>query len=340
MHCRPWPLRDFGRLLSDAVVVGFSAARYGPLPLAKSLYTLPKAWTWARQSRKRYDHVLAYWGNYAATCARVFHRLHGDRIPFSMFLHAGTDLYRTQVYLRQKLLYADNVFVVCDFNKEFVRRKYPDIFPRIADRIHIHHLGLDLAELPFRADGRSPNRVMGVGNLSWRKGFEYLLRATHRLAERGVDVIVELVGDGKDRSCLERLSRRLNISDRVLFRGWLPFSEVQAAMAQATLLVHPSPTIGDAVPTVIKEAQALGTPVVGTEVAGIPELLDHGRCGVLVPPRDVQALAAAIETLLSDEALRRRFATSGRQHAEKSFDMWENGKRLARLLRRTVRHDD
>ncbi|MBN2474328.1 MAG: glycosyltransferase [Pirellulales bacterium] len=335
---RPWPARRMKRLAHDAAAVGLSALPYGILPVAKSFYTFPKACAWARQrSAKDYDHVLAYWGNYAATCACVFHRLLDRDIPFSMFLHAGTDLYRTQVYLSQKLLYADNIFVVCEFNREFLRHRYPRIYPRIAEKIHLHHLGLNLDDLPFQPGGRSPRRVLGVARFSWHKGFEYLLRAVGKLAARGVNVEVDLIGDGEGRKSLETLTRRLGIGRQVQFLGWLPFADVQAAMARAALLVHPSPDIGDGVPTVIKEAQALGTPVVGTRVAGIPELLDHGRCGMVVPPKDAGALAEAIALLLADEALRRRYAHAARQHAENLYDMWRNGLRLAAMLRTTVR---
>ena len=85
-------------------------------------------------------------------------------------------------------------------------------------------------------------------------------------------------------------------------------------------------------PTVIKEAAALGLPVVGTRVAGIPELLDEGRCGCLVPPRDVQALASAIGRLLADEPLRREYSQQARHHAETILNLWANGRRLAELL--------
>ena len=193
----PWPLHRFGRLLHGGAAVGLSAMQHGVLPLAKSLYTFPKAWAWARRPPREYDHVLAYWGNYSATCAHMFHKLLGRRIPFSMYLHAGTDLYRTQVYLRQKLLYADNIILVCEFNREFIRREYPHVFPRIAHKIHVHHLGLNLADMPFQPDGRHPRRVLGVGTLGPRKGFDSLLRAAGELVRRGVDMEVELVGDGE-----------------------------------------------------------------------------------------------------------------------------------------------
>jgi colanic acid/amylovoran biosynthesis glycosyltransferase len=95
------------------------------------------------------------------------------------------------------------------------------------------------------------------------------------------------------------MTHELQITDKVAFRGWLTFDKVRNAMRQATIMAHPSPDLGDAVPNVIKEAIALGMPVVASNVAGIPELLDNERCGMLVPPRDVKGLALAIEMLLS-----------------------------------------
>ena len=72
-----------------------------------------------------------------------------------MFLHAGMDLYEGQVYMRQKLLYADNIIVVCDFNCKFLQEEYKDIFPNISYKIHKHHLGLDLEEFRYVNDGRA-----------------------------------------------------------------------------------------------------------------------------------------------------------------------------------------
>ena len=118
-------------------------------------------------------------------------------------------------------------------------------------------------------------------------------------------------------------------------KGWLPPHEVKDTMKQATLLVHPSIGLGDAVPTVIKESMALGTPVVASSIAGIPELLDDGRCGVLVPPRNVEALAGAIQGCLDNEAMRRKYADTARQYAEQKFDTWRNGLQLAEVIRST-----
>lgn len=327
----------YATFLRDIGEVSVSAIRFGLEPLAKSAYTFGKAMAWAREFPHHFDHVLAYWGNYAATCAYLFNRLIDCPLPFSMFLHAGTDLYRNQVFLRQKLLYADNIIVVCEFNRKFVRDLYPDIFPVIAEKLHVHHLGLDLDEFACESGGRYPNRVIGVGGLNKRKGFDYLLRAVCELTHRGLAIEVELVGDGREREALEGLAVELKISERIHFHGWLSPDQVRGVMKRATVLVHPSSGLGDAVPTVIKESMACGTPVVASNVAGIPELLDGGRCGMLVPPQNVDALADAIESLLVDPAIRRTYADNARKYAEEKFDLWRNGRRLATVIRSTTR---
>lgn len=322
---------------ADSAAILAAAARYGAVPLAKTAYVLPKAWEWAGQFANRFDHVLAYWGNYAGTCAYAFHRLMGGRIPFSIWLHAGTDLYQTPVFLREKMLYADSIITCCEFNHRFMVEKYPDIEREIDERVHVCYHGLDLADFEYKPAGRPPRRVLAVGRLARHKGFDYLIRAAHLLGEQGFPVEVDLVGDGPERRALAQLADQLGIGRSVHFRGWLPFEGVRKAMGEATILVHPSDGLGDGLPNVLREAMAVGTPVIASDVAGIPEALDGGRCGTLVPPRDVNALAHAIRTLLGDDGMRARFASLGRRRTEERFDLWQNGNRLASHLRGLTR---
>ncbi len=335
----PWPPRKAGRFVRDALAVGASAMRLGIGPLARSAYVVTKGWGWAARHADRYDHVLAYWGNYAGTGAYVFHRLIERPIPFSIWLHAGTDLYnkRKRVFLRQKIQYADNVITCCEFNRRFMEDLYPDMAGEISDKTHVCYHGLDLATFPFVPDSRPPRRIIAVGRLARFKGFDYLLRAAQLCRQRGVEVEVELVGDGPESGALKALAGELGIAEHVTFRGYILFSEVRAAMSRSTILVHPSDGLGDGLPNVLREAMAVGTPVIASRVAGIPEALDDGRCGTLVPPKDVNALAQAIEALLADEAMRRRFATLGRRRTEELFDLTRNGVRLAERLRSTIR---
>lgn len=336
LQALPVLLRQPLRVIGDTARILLSAARFGPMALAKTAYSLPKAWAWTATHANRYDHVLAYWGNYSATCAYAFHRLQAGDVPFSMWLHAGTDLYRSPAFMKQKLLYADNIVTCCEFNFEYIRRRFSNVSGTIASRVHVCHHGLDLEEFPYQPEGRPANKVIAVGRLAAHKGFDYLLRAVYALRQRGVDVVVELVGDGDAKPALEALAAQLGISERVHFRGWLPFHEARVAMSQATLLVHPSDGLGDGLPNVIREAMALGTPVVASRVAGIPDALEKG-CGVLVPRKDPDALADGIETLLRSPDARRRIAAAARQRVAERYDLWKNGSWLAGLLKATKR---
>jgi glycosyltransferase involved in cell wall biosynthesis len=321
-------LRDAGAILASAV-------RHGAVPFAKTAYVLPKAWTWAARHRD-YDHVLAYWGNYAATCAYAFHRLAVPHVPFSMWLHAGTDLYFRRVFMRDKLLYADNIITCCEFNVQYIAQAAGDIAPQIASKVHVCHHGLDLAAFAYQPEGRPTNRIIAVGRFAKDKGYDYLVRAAQLLVARGIDVDVEFIGQGPEEQNLVALTAELGLSDRVHFRGWLPNTEVRKAMTQATVLVHPSNGLGDGLPNVVREAMAVGTPVIASDVAGIPDALSDG-CGVLVPPTDVEALAAAIAALFGDPAQRQQIAARARRRVEEHYDMWRNGARLATLLRSTSR---
>src|SRR5690606_12681877 len=147
----------------SAAMVGASA-RYGPVPAAKAAYAAGYAWRQAeRLHGKAYDHVLAYWGNYAASAAAFFHAATRPEIPYSMFVHARMDLYRHPAWLEQKLLYADNIFVVCEYNRRYLAQRYPAAYPRIADRIHVHHLGMPLDEVAFAPAELADNQLVAVG---------------------------------------------------------------------------------------------------------------------------------------------------------------------------------
>jgi glycosyltransferase involved in cell wall biosynthesis len=328
---------DRAPFLRDTLSIGGSAIRFGFRPLIKTVYSILKAWAWANLFPNNYDAVLGYWGNYAGTCAYLYHRMSGNRNPFIIFLHANADLYRDPIYMKAKVLYADKIITCSEFNQTFITQSFSDLNELIREKIFVHYHGLDFAELPFRFGGRPAVKVLGVGRFVKQKGFDYLLRAAHVLKCRGVRVDLELVGDGEEGRGLRSLAQELNLMDRVKFRGWLPADEVPSAIGQATVLVHPSPDVGDGVPNVIKEAMAVGTPVIGSMVAGIPELLDNGNCGMLVPPKNVTALADAIQTMLADDVLREKYAQTARKSSEQKFDLWQNGRRLASALAATVR---
>jgi len=324
--------KKIGALAGDMAAITAAAIRYGVEPLAKTEYVALKAGIWAAQADRPYDHILAYWGNYAATGAYIFRRLTNIQVPLSIFLHAGLDLYEKPVYMRQKLLDADQIITCSEFNRKFMHDHFSDIYQAVSNKIYVHHHGVDLSEFRFSSDSRPAQKILAIGGLYDYKGFDYLLRAGHELSLRGIDYEIELVGDGTEADSLKALAHQLQISDRVKFPGWVKPGNIPNLISQATIFVHPSSRLADGVPNVLKEAMAVGTPVIASRVAGIPELLCEGKYGLLVPPKDVAALANAIETLLANKTLRLNYAYEARKHVEEKHDVWRNGQKLAAML--------
>jgi len=331
LHCEKIPdiiRNDVGDILAQSI-------SFGSIQWLKSYIVIRQALKWRKKNKLvRYDYLLSYWGNYAATYAYLCVKLIGAKTPFSFFLHAGTDLYRDQIYLREKINFSRNVFTVCEFNKLFLRQLYPEDYSSFEDKIILHHLGLDLEN--FELDKpRSNNILLTVGHFGRPKGFEYAIHAMPIVLNKFPGIQLHMIGEGEEKRRLVKLVRKLGIQDSVHFFGWLPFEHVKTEMEKSTILIHPSIGLGDAVPTVIKEALALGLPVIGSDIVGIPELLDNGRHGILIQPNDSHLLANSIISLLENESTRKKFGIKGRDFAERHFNMWHNGKKLSELIMTT-----
>jgi len=159
--------------------------------------------------------------------------------------------------------------------------------------------------------------VLFVGRLHEQKGLDYLLRAMVGLNARLV-----LVGTGYMERTLRRLAVELGLGDRVAFEGELPPSEIVPYLYLCSLLVLPSVNTGESFGLVQLEAMACGKPVVSTNIpTGVPWVNQHGRTGLVVPPRDPDALRSAIRQLLDDPSLRQNLGEAGRKRVESQFTL-------------------
>jgi colanic acid/amylovoran biosynthesis glycosyltransferase len=223
---------------------------------------------------------------------------------------------------------------VCD---AFARRL--DALGAPAERVVVHRTGIDLARWPWRdraGDPGGPLRLVSVGRLVEKKGIGYALEAVRRLRDAGVAVTYEVLGDGPLRPSLEADCRRLGLEDRVRFVGWQSQDLVANALERAQVLVATSVTAANAdeegIPNVLKEAMAVGLPVVSTASGGIPELVEHEATGLLVPERNAEALAARVAELASASERRASLARAGRARVERDYDIERLNDRLVTLF--------
>jgi glycosyltransferase involved in cell wall biosynthesis len=276
----------------------------------------------AREVRlKGIDHLHATFANETATVARHAARFAG--ISYSLTARAK-DIFHDNVQaedLRRKLQGATGVVTVSDYHCEYLRRTYGSA----AARVQRIYNGLDLDDFPYQAPADRPPLILAVGRLVEKKGFEDLIDACAILAGPARPLRCRLVGSGVLQGTLLTRIERLGLKDRVELVGPRPQSEVIREVQQAAVLAAPC-IIGkdgdrDGLPNVIQEALALGTPVVSTDVTGIPEVVRDGETGLIVPQHDPPALAAAIERLLGDPNLRVRLAACGRRLIEDEFNI-------------------
>lgn len=162
-------------------------------------------------------------------------------------------------------------------------------------------------------------RLLAVGRLSHYKGFDQLLDALARTA--GVSLV--LIGDGECRQALERQVRELGIGERVRLTGSLQDAERDAAYAAAQAFCLPSTARSEAFGLVLLEAMRARLPIVASNVAGsgMAHVLDHGRTGIMVPPANPQALAAALVRLAESRTLRDQLAEAGQARWRQHFDL-------------------
>ena len=166
--------------------------------------------------------------------------------------------------------------------------------------------------------------VLFVGRLVERKGVRHLIEAVARLGDHGPTL--EVIGDGPERPALQARAHALGVADRVVIRGKVTTEELQASYARAAVFVLPSvlDARGDTegLGVVLVEAMNYATPVVASRIGGIPDIVEDGVSGLLVPAGDSAALAAAIGRLIADQGLARRLGDAGRARVLERFG-WE-----------------
>ena len=273
-------------------------------------------------------HVHAHFGTNSSTVAMLCHSLGGP--TFSFTVHGPEEFDKVQaIAIPEKLTRAAFVVAISAFGKSQLQRWCsPERWPYI----HVVRCGVDSAfwDEPFHPIPAEP-RLVCVGRLSEQKGHFALLAAVKELVARGQDLKLVLVGDGDLRGAIEAEIAASGLQDKIEITGWASNAEVRQQILTARALVLPS--FAEGLPVVLMEAMALARPVVSTYVAGIPELVEPGTNGWLVPASDVETLVEALENLLaaSPEDLT-AMGKAGLERVKARHDIDAEAAKLSRLF--------
>lgn len=266
-------------------------------------------------------HLHGHFCHGVATITWFASRLTG--IPFSFTAHAK-DIYQAELnpgdLLERKLAAASFVATCTGANATVLKARHSG-----ANVVHTIYHGLDTDYFcPEQTPSARP-LVLSVGRFVEKKGFEHLVEACALLKEDGVRFACVIVGEhGSAYDALQAQIRARGLEGQVELRSAVTQDELRDIYRQARLFALPCQVMEDGdrdgIPNVLAEAMAMGLPVVSTPISGIPELIDDGEQGLLVPPRDPRALADALHRVLVDAELHQKLARAGRARICACFD--------------------
>lgn len=212
------------------------------------------------------------------------------------------------------------------------------------EKIEIHRTGIPLEEFSFRARSLPKNdewRFVQAGRLIEKKGLQITLHAFAVFLKKYPNATLTIAGEGQMLSGLQTLANELQIAGSVSFPGFVSQKQLREIYYRSHIFLHPSQTGHDGnqegIPNSMLEAMASGLPVFATRHGGIPEAIDNGVSGVLVPERDHEALARALFDAAVNPVFLSQIACSGAEVVRKNFDLHAQAQKLEEIYLRTMR---
>jgi glycosyltransferase involved in cell wall biosynthesis len=292
----------------------------------------------ARRSGQPISHLHAHFAHDPTLIALLAHMLTG--ISYSFTAHAR-DLYQLPAAaLVDRIAAASAVVTCCGTNIDYLTELAPE---GMRGKLRLIHHGVDLSGFQPAAQTASVEDaplILSIGRLVEKKGFPDLVYACAELARAGYRFRCTIYGDGPLHDALAALIAQLGLADRVTLAGACSQPELLPAFQSADIFAL-APFVTDdgdrdGIPNVLVEAMACALPVVTTEVAGIPELVQHDHNGLLVAPHDAAGLAAALAALLDDPARCARLGAAARRTVAERFDLRMAAQQLLELFGRAT----
>lgn len=324
-------LRAPGKMM-QAVKMAWKLGRRSDVGVIRHLIYLAEAAEITRMARAEgYEHLHAHFGTNPAAVALLTNILSG--IPYSFTVHGPEEFDSPEsLSLGIKMDNAAFTVGVTQFGVGQLCRWAS--FPTW-ERLHVVHCGIE----PERYTEPTPLpegdrlELVVIGRFVEQKGQMLLVQAMQELSD--LDVHLTLVGDGPMRPELEAAIAKAGLQDRITLTGWIDETGVEAALVGSHAMAMPS--LAEGLPMVVMEAMAMGRPVIGTYIAGFPELVLPCENGWLVPAGDPSAMAGAIRELAqTPQEKRSSMGRAGRERALARHDVNEQAERLAQLIRGRV----
>ena len=251
------------------------------------------------------------------------------QLPFSLTIHGPEELLDTSLnHLREKIEQASFVFCISDFCRS---QLYLLVSQEHWRKFHVLRLGVDPAILsrtrPRTTRDGAALQAVCIGRLVAAKGHRTLLQALLLLRDHAITMHLVLIGGGPEMQSLQEFVQTHELSACVTFTHALSHDEALAYLRRADLFVLAS--FAEGIPVALMEAMALGIPCVSTCVAGIPELIQDGVQGLLVPPGNAQAFADALYSLAREESRRLEMGKAARRKVVEQYNLPCNHERLA-----------
>lgn len=270
------------------------------------------------------EHLHVHFANRATHTALFLKEVAG--IPFSFTTH-GQDFMvdlGSDALLKEMCDAASFIVSVCDYSRDLLAQKCPEAAHKM---VRIYN-GMEPGEFPGarppvvnRPPG--PTRLLSIGRLIEFKGFHRLIEAVGVAKQKGADLSLRIIGEGPWRDQLQGQIDGLGLNHAITLVGRRSLEEVAGEFAEAEAFalacVVDSKGASDLLPTVITEAMLNALPVISTTVAGVPEMIEHGKTGYIVAPNDVEAFAEALVRMATYPAHALAMGDSGRRLASDRF---------------------
>lgn len=273
-------------------------------------------------------HMHAHFGTNSASVAMLAHVAGGPSYSFTVHGPEEFDAPKA-LSLGDKTAHAAFTVAISSFGRsQLCRWAEPAHWPRL----RIVHCGIDTERFPEPTPiSNGAPRLISIGRFSEQKGQLALIEAMALVVKMQPDAHLTLIGEGEFRPRLEAAIKEAGLGANIHLTGWLSEAQIREQFAQAQALILPS--FAEGLPMVIMEAMAAGRPVIATYIAGIPELVQHGETGWLVPAGDPAALADAVDVLgHTDETTLTRMGQKGRARVLERHDATREAAKLARLF--------